>query len=70
MLTLLFGICMLMVVGKLLVFGIRVSWGIAKMFVSVILFPLVLIGMVFAGLLSFAFPILLLAGIGAFLLRD
>ncbi len=61
---------MLMVVGKLLVFGIRVSWGIAKMFVSVILFPLVLIGMVFAGLLSFAFPILLLAGIGAFLLRD
>lgn len=70
MLTLLFLICMLAVFGKLFVFGMRVSWGIVKMFFTIIFLPFTLLAMVFGGLLSIAFPVLILVGIGSLLLRD
>ena len=63
MLELLFGICMLMVFGKLLVFGIKAAWGISKMIVTIVFLPLALIVMVFAGLIKLAFPILIVIGI-------
>lgn len=63
MLTLLFGICMIWVFGKLLVFGVKAAWGIIKILVTIVLLPLVLIGMVAGGLLYLAFPILIVIGI-------
>ena len=63
MLTVLFIICMLGFVGKLFFFGIKASWGISKMLLSVVLLPLILIGMVAAGLIYIAFPVLIILGV-------
>lgn len=70
MLSLLFGVCMLLVFGKILIFGIKVSWGILKILLSVVFLPFILIGLVISGLLSIAFPILIVIGIGSLFLRD
>ena len=63
MFTLLFLICMLGIFGKLLVFGLRAAWGVSKLLLTVVFFPVILIGMVFAGLIYLAFPILIIVGI-------
>ncbi|MCI5944108.1 MAG: hypothetical protein MRZ41_05380 [Eubacterium sp.] len=63
MLTVLFIICMLGFVGKLFFFGIKAAWGISKMLLSVVLLPLILIGMVAAGLIYIAFPVLIIIGV-------
>ena len=63
MLTLLFAICMLFVFGKLFFFGIRAAWGISKFLLTIVLLPISLIIMVVGGLLSIAFPILIVVGI-------
>lgn len=63
MLTLLFAICMLLVFGKLFFFGIRAAWGISKFLLTIVLLPISLIIMVVGGLLSIAFPILIVVGI-------
>jgi len=71
MLTFLFWIFMFIVFGKLLVFSIRATWGISKMFFSLILLPLFLIGLVLKGLILVAAPILVIIGIVAlFCLND
>lgn len=63
MFTLLFLIRMLGIFGKLLVFGLRAAWGVSKLLLTVVFFPVILIGMVFAGLIYLAFPILIIVGI-------
>lgn len=63
MFTLLFLICMLGIFGKLLVFGLRAAWGVSKLLLTVVFFPVILSGMVFAGLIYLAFPILIIVGI-------
>ena len=63
MLTLLFAICMLFVFGKLFFFGFRAAWGISKFLLTIVLLPISLIIMVVGGLLSIAFPILIVVGI-------
>lgn len=63
MLEILFTICMLWVFGKLFLFGIRAAWGISKFLVTIVFMPLILIGLVFAGLIYVAFPILVIIGI-------
>ena len=63
MLTILFTICMFWIFGKILVFGIKATWGISKILFTVVLLPFVLIGMVLGGLLFLALPILLVIGI-------
>lgn len=68
MLSLLFAICMIWVFGKLLFFGIKAAWGISKFLVTIVLLPLILIGMVVGGLIYIAFPILIIAGIVALVL--
>ena len=62
MLSLLFTICMIWIFGKLFIFGVKAAWGISK---SVVFLPLILIGMVIGGLMSIAFPILIIVGIVA-----
>ena len=67
MLSLLFGICMTWFSIKLLIFGVKASWGILKFLCTVVLFPVILILMVVGGLMYIAFPLLLLGGIIAVL---
>ena len=63
MLTLLFIILMLIIFGKLIGFAMKAAWGITKIVCTIILLPLLLIGLVFAGLIGISFPILLVVGI-------
>lgn len=65
MLSLLFTICMIWIFGKLLIFGVKAAWGISKLLLTVVFLPLILIGMVIGGLMSIAFPILIVVGIVA-----
>ena len=46
MLSLLFGICIIWFSIKLLIFGVKASWGILKFLCTVVLFPVILILMV------------------------
>ena len=65
MLSLLFTICMIWIFGKLFIFGVKGAWGISKLLLTVVFLPLILIGMVIGGLMSIAFPILIILGIVA-----
>ncbi len=68
MLSFLFTICMIWVFGKLLFFGIKAAWGISKFLVTIVLLPLILIGLVVGGLIYIAFPILIIVGIAVLVL--
>lgn len=70
MLTLLFMICMFGIFAKLLVFGLKATWGLSKLLLTVIFFPLILVGMVVGGLIYLAFPILIIVGIVSLLSRN
>ena len=63
MVTIVFFILMLMIFGKLLIFGIKAAWGISKCLLTVVLLPVILIGLVIGGLFSIALPILLVIGV-------
>ena len=63
MLNLVFTILMLLVFGKLLIFGIKVSWGLEKILCTVVLLPLVLVGLVIAGFIYIAIPVLVIIGV-------
>ena len=63
MLTLLFMILMFLIFGKILLFSIRATWGISKIVFSVVFLPIFLVGLVIKGLISLAFPILVIIGI-------
>lgn len=63
MFTLLFGILMIWIFGKLLVLAFKATWGITKVLFTLVFLPVVLIGLVVGGLLSVAFPILIIVGL-------
>ena len=63
MLSLLFAVCMIWFIGKFFMFGVKVSWGIMKLLCTVVVFPVILIGMVIGGLMYIAFPLLIIGGI-------
>lgn len=65
MLSLLFMICVFWIFGKLFIFGLRATWSVSKLLLTVVLWPVILIGMLIGGLLHLAFPILVIAGIWA-----
>lgn len=65
---LLFVILLLVIFGKLLSFALKAAWSITKILFSVVIFPLVLIMLVAAGLMYVALPVLVIAGIVVFLL--
>ena len=61
-------ILLLVIFGKLLSFALKAAWSITKILFSVVIFPLVLIMLVAAGLMYVALPVLVIAGIVVFLL--
>lgn len=63
MLELLFAVLMITVFGKLFIFGVKATWGITKILVTVVFLPLILIGLVVGGLITLALPILLVVGV-------
>lgn len=52
---------------KMIIYAIKAAWGISKAFIFVIGIPIILIGLMISGILTFAVPLLLLALLGAFL---
>lgn len=63
--TLLFVILMIAVFGKLIGLAIRAAWGITKILFSIVFCPIVLIGLVIAGLVYVAVPVLVIIGLVA-----
>ena len=70
MFGLIFWILMLLVFGNILIFAIKMAWGITKVIFSLIFLPFVLVFLVLGGLLKIAFPLLAVIGlISLFTLR-
>ena len=63
MLTLLFICILLVVVVNIVKLAIKLAWGITKFVFSVILFPVLLIGVALAGFIYIAIAILIIVGI-------
>lgn len=59
----LFTILMISVFGNLIGFAVKATWGLAKVLLTLVFFPLILIGLVMAGALYIAIPVLIVAGI-------
>jgi hypothetical protein len=66
MLILLFTVMMISVFGRLLIWGIRAAWGIGKMIFSLILLPIVLIGLACTGMIYIALVVLVVCGVVTF----
>ncbi len=63
MLTWIFGILMLIVFGRILLFALSATWSIAKVIFALIFLPLALVALVFNGLILIAFPVLIIIGL-------
>ena len=59
----LFTILMFIVFGKMIGLAFRAAWGVTKIFFGLIFLPVILIGLVIAGFMYLALPILAVAGI-------
>ncbi len=63
MLTLIFCIALIWAIWKIVVLGLKLTWGIMKFACSVVVFPLIVIGIFIAGLAYVAIPLAIVAGI-------
>ena len=63
MITFLFAALMIAVFGRLLGFAIRLSWGIFKVLLSLVLLPGAIIAAFAMGLIYIAFPVLAVVGL-------
>ena len=63
MFGLIFWILMLAVFGNILMFAIRMTWGVTKVVFSLVLLPVTLVVLVLGGLLRIAFPLLAVIGL-------
>ena len=59
----LFLIVMFVLFCKMIIFGIKVAWGLGKFVIGLILFPLVIIGVIAAGLVYLALPLFAFAAV-------
>ena len=59
----LFIILMFMFFGKMIIFGIKAAWGLGKFVIGLILLPILIIGVIAAGLIYLALPLLVIAGV-------
>ena len=63
MLTIIFYIALVYVAIRMLVWGIKAAWGIAKIIAFVILLPILIIGLAMAGMFMLALGLVALAAI-------
>lgn len=61
--TLIFCFLMIVVFGNIVSFAVKMAWGVSKVVLSLILLPVILIGMVLAGLFWIALPVLVIIGV-------
>lgn len=61
MLTILFYIALIYVAVRMLIWGIKATWGLFKIIAFVILLPALIIGLAMAGLVMLAIGVLILA---------
>ena len=66
MLTLLFVILMIVVIGKIAILAMKAAWAITKVIFTVVLFPVFLIAMAVSGFMALAFIALIIGGLVAF----
>ncbi|MCR5330922.1 MAG: hypothetical protein K6E62_07010 [Lachnospiraceae bacterium] len=59
----LFVILMFMFFGKMIIFGIKAAWGLGKFVIGLILLPVLIIGVIAAGLVYLALPLLAITGV-------
>ncbi len=63
MLTFLTLIIFFAVFGRLLVFGLKLGWGIIKMVGFVVFLPVIILGMIVGGFAFIALPVLVIIGL-------
>lgn len=63
MITWIFVILMVGIFGKLIGLAFKMTWGITKILLTLVFLPVILIGLVIAGLISIALPLLVVIGI-------
>lgn len=66
--SLVFIILMIVVFGKILGLAIKAAWGISRIIVTLVMMPMILIGLVLSGLLTLALPLLIVIGFVAFVI--
>ncbi len=59
----LFMILMFMFFGKMIIFGIKAAWGLGKFVIGLILLPVLIVGVIAAGLVYLVLPLLAIAGV-------
>lgn len=69
MLTLLFIILFFGIFGRMIGFAFKATWGIFKVMTFLVFLPLILVGLVFGGLISIAFPMLVVVGLANLFMR-
>ena len=69
MMTFICCILFLVVFFKLLGLAIKLGWGIMKIALYVIFFPVIVLGLIFSGLIFIALPILIIGGIASAAVR-
>ncbi|MCR4691135.1 MAG: hypothetical protein K5739_07315 [Lachnospiraceae bacterium] len=60
MLTLLFVIFVLAFAVRIVVWALKAAWGISKLVFTLVLFPVILIGAIVAGLVQVALPLIII----------
>lgn len=63
MLGIIFFIFMILIFGNMMMFAIKMAWGITKVLGTLVFLPIFLIVLVLVGLLKLAFPILVIIGV-------
>ena len=63
MLTLIFYIALFYVAIRMLIWGIKAAWGIAKIIAFVVLLPVLIIGLALAGMFMLALGLIVLMAI-------
>lgn len=66
MLSIIFVVALVWVAAKMLIWGIKAAWGIAKVLAVIALLPLFVVGLAWIGLLYIAIAVLIISGIIAF----
>ena len=69
MLTLISLVILIAVFGRLLLFGLKLGWGIMKLVGFIVFLPLIILAMILGGFAFVALPILLIVGIVSMAVR-
>ena len=59
----LFFILMAVIFGRLAFFSIKLAWGLSKVLITFVLLPTILVGLLIAGLIRIALPVLIVIGV-------